>query len=265
MAANQELTPTSLDKFTPEVPVVAEPAIAEEVSVEPVVSPFEAQPEVAPAVETPFEVTPVNEPLVAPAIAPNPFEMQPDIEIPTPVVQPEERPVNPYEVMQQQRAEEMVNALANDNMQDIVAAPVIPVSELENKTEEPVGEEIVTPVASEVVPVEVAAAPAEIPTEQPSQVIVENNVEPEVTPTIEAPASEVAPVDNKEEVISSESFVDSIVADVSDILDKKEETSPEEKEDYERLYNDALEKTVELEKELAELHNKLNNIKNIIE
>ena len=265
VAANQELTPTSLDEFAPEVPVVDEPAIAEEVSVEPVVSPFEAQPEVAPAVETPFEVTPANEPLVTPAIAPNPFEMQPDIEIPTPVVQPEEQPVNPYEVMQQQRAEEMVNALANDNMQDIVAAPVIPVSELESQTEEPIGEEIVTPVASEVAPVEVAAAPAEIQTEQPSQVIVENNVEPEVTPTIEAPASEVAPVDNKEEVISSESFVDSIVADVSDILDKKEETSPEEKEDYERLYNDALEKTVELEKELAELHNKLNNIKNIIE
>lgn len=256
-----DIAPSSMGEITPEVPAVSEPEIADVPAVAPAVNPFEMQPTVenvdeTPAVEPTVDISPVEQPtdtFSAPAIAPNPFEMQPEIEIPTPVAQPEEQTVNPYEVMQQQRAEEMVNALANDNMQDIVAAPVIPVSELETKTEEDNA-----PAAEEVVPVAVDPTPVE----ESSPVVVENNVEPEVTPASEVPTE---PADNKEEVISSESFVDSIVADVSDILDKKEETSPEEKEDYERLYNDALEKTVELEKELAELHSKLNNIKNIIE
>lgn len=197
-----------------------------------------------------------NEEFSLPTIAPNPFEMQPEIDIPQTETVEEEKTINPYEVMQQQRAEEMINALANDNMQDIVANPVISVSELENNSQE-------TPV------VESTSISEEVPVVSESIVSTEDesaatNIAEPTTAPIETPTPEVQ-VKTTPEVVSSESFVDSIVADVSDILDKKEEPTVEEKEDYERLYNDALEKTVELEKELAELHNKLNNIKNIVE
>ena len=197
-----------------------------------------------------------NEEFSLPTIAPNPFEMQPEIDIPQTETVEEEKPINPYEVMQQQRAEEMINALANDNMQDIVANPVISVSELENNSQE-------TPV------VESTSISEEVPVVSESIVSTEDesaatNIAEPTTAPVETPTPEVQ-VKTTPEVVSSESFVDSIVADVSDILDKKEEPTVEEKEDYERLYNDALEKTVELEKELAELHNKLNNIKNIVE
>ena len=224
-----EVAPVDVNDFPAEIPAIAPveiPVAEESASVEPV----------APEVPNVFNSEPTVD-ASAPAIAPNPFEMQPDIEIPEPVVE-EEVKVNPYEVMQQQRAEEMINALATDDMQDIVAAPVIPVTELESKVEE-------TPAETEK-----PAAPA----------TVEETAVEEETVEEETPAEEP-----KVDVVSSESFVDSIVADVSDILDKKEEPTPEEKEDYERLYNDALEKTVELEKELAELHKKIDNIKNIVE
>lgn len=237
-----------------EEPVVDNFAVAPEIPVEPVAPVTPAAPEV--------EVTPAPaaEDFASPAIAPNPFEMQPEVEIPQAPIE-EEKPINPYEVMQQQRNEEMVNALANDNMQDIVAAPFIPVSELENKVEEEPAVTEKTPEFAETV-IEEGNAPTELNINKP--VVEEEPVAPE-TEVTDAPAVEETPVAPQQEVISSESFVDSIVADVSDILDKKEEPTAEEKEDYERLYNDALEKTVELEKELAELHNKLNNIKNIIE
>ena len=244
-----DAAPVDVNDFPAEIPAIAPveiPVAEEPASVEPV----------APEVPNVFNSEPTVD-VSAPAIAPNPFEMQPDIEIPEPVVE-EEVKVNPYEVMQQQRAEEMINALATDDMQDIVAAPVIPVTELESKVEEtPEVED--TPVVSEETPaVEVPVVPEPVISEE-TPTVEETTVEEEAVEE-ETPAEEP-----KVDVVSSESFVDSIVADVSDILDKKEEPTPEEKEDYERLYNDALEKTVELEKELAELHKKIDNIKNIVE
>ena len=264
---DDSVVPETTVEETPVVPEafeVAAPAIEET----PVDFPVADIP-VAPAVEMPVEQPEVEIPsfpveennsfddISAPALAPNPFDMQPEVEIPTTTIE-EEKPVNPYEVMQQQRAEEMVSALANDNMQDIVAAPFIPVSELESKVEEaPVVEE--APLAPELTIDEEVPAVEEAPIAQPA--VEETPVALEPVQVEETPELTEEP----KEVISSESFVDSIVADVSDILDKKEEPTAEEKEDYERLYNDALEKTIELEKELAELHSKLNNIKNIVE
>lgn len=275
-----EITPMAqptVEENVVEEPVTVEMPVAEEITPE---IPMEAPVEETPVADIPQVSVeePIAEPVIAdepvvpeftqdistPAIAPNPFEMQPEVEIPQEPVVEEEKPVNPYEVMQQQRNEEMVNALANDNMQDIVATPFIPVSELESKVEEePVVEE--TPIVPETPISEEIQVPEEPIAEEP--VVEETAPAVEETPAVEEKTPEVAEelVPEENEVISSESFVDSIVADVSDILDKKEEPTAEEKEDYERLYNDALEKTVELEKELAELHNKLNNIKNIIE
>ena len=276
--AADEGTSYVLDEVQTEEVAQVEPTVTEEVApvempladIAPAIAPVEIPEPVAEEV-APVEPVVAEEPAIeesaeiaTPALAPNPFEMQPEVEIPEPVVAEEPAPINPYEVMQQQRAEAMINDLANDNMQDIVATPVISVSELENKVaEEPVA---VEPVVAEE-PVSTSVFDAQPVAVEENDVVVMDTTEKEAVVTEEPVAEEVAPVaeEPKEEVITSESFVDSIVADVSDILDKKEEQTPEEKEDYERLYNDALEKTVELEKELAELHSKLNNIKNIIE
>lgn len=83
-------------------------------------------------------------------------------------------------------------------------------------------------------------------------------------------STQQATLETNNDANNGDSFVDSIVADVSNIVDNpvsSNTTSEEIKndKDYEQLYNDALEKTVELEKELTELHNKINNIKNIVE
>lgn len=90
---------------------------------------------------------------------------------------------------------------------------------------------------------------------------LESNEEPEPVPSFE-PQIVNAPVE--------ESFVDSIVADVSNLVDNNVEVpvdtqTSEDDSDYKQLYHDELEKTIELEKELKELHSKLNNIKNIVE
>lgn len=87
------------------------------------------------------------------------------------------------------------------------------------------------------------------------------NIVPSIEPDVE---------NTNNNASSSESFVDSIVADVSNTIDDSNPsvvTNNDAKDDknYEQLYNDALEKTIELEKELTELHNKINNIKNIVE
>lgn len=254
---SSEMPETTAEDFNPVAPIEDEQPVLEAIASTPAIG--ENVDTNIPAVEQntisnidlPDAFTQEEESL--PAMAPNPFEVQPEVEIPTSEVVEEEKPINPYEVMQQQRADEMISALANDNMQDIVVNPVIPVSELENKIEE------TSPLEENKQAVEESSTN--------SKYLVDEAVNAEV-PAVEESYSSVEEtpiIPEREEVISSESFVDSIVADVSDILDKQEEPSTEEKEDYERLYNDALEKTVELEKELAELHNKLNNIKNIIE
>ena len=105
------------------------------------------------------------------------------------------------------------------------------------------------------------------PIEEPIVAPVE---EPVTAPVVETPAVSVEPSDDevKVEAVGGQSFVDSIVADVSDILDDKTVVAPktdDDGEDYKQLYHDELEKTIELEKELKELHSKLNNIKNIVE
>ena len=234
-----------------EVPTVDLPVVDEPVNDISIETPsVEELTPVTPVLEdaTPMlnEDIPANEDLASiPTIAPNPFEMSAEPVIPEPVVE-EEKPVNPYDVLQQQRTEEMLSNLATDDMKDIVSGPAIPVDELENKIEEP---------------------KLEIPTESEVDAILEN------TPSVEENVAPVEPVVEEEKTASNESFVDSIVADVSDILannnvpvaEKKEEIKTEDETDYEQLYNDALEKTVELEKELKELHSKLNNIKNIVE
>lgn len=189
-----------------------------------------------------------------PAMAPNPFEMNAEPVIPEPVV--EEKPINPYDVLQQQREEEMLNTLATDDMKDIVSTPAIPVNELESK---------INDSNIEIPSVVENNQPALEDVKEDTNSVIENT-----DSILEATEEPVVP-----EPVSTESFVDSIIADVSDILDHKEEPvvdtkiteekSEEEKADYEQLYNDALEKTVELEKELKELHSKLNNIKNIVE
>jgi len=245
-----------------EVPAVEELKIEEPAVVAPV-EPEVAAPVEEPVVETPVVAAPtvdvpsipsVDDEMPMPAVAPNPFEFQP---LPTVDINPEPvepKPVNPYEVLQQQRDEEMIKNLASDNMQDISPVTVLSVDELE-KTQEVVPNTNVQPAI-------------ETPT------VVAPVVEPIVeTPTVVTPVSEtpvqVTPVDDvKVETVGGQSFVDSIVADVSDILDDKSVAAPktnDDGEDYKQLYHDELEKTVELEKELKELHNKLNNIKNIVE
>lgn len=240
-----------------EAPVALEPAApAEPVSLEPV-------PTEPVQVESPISLNefggvadiPVAQEL--PAIAPNPFEFQPINVEPIaeePVVE-EEATVNPFAEIQKQREEEMVSALATDEMQDIVPTPFIPVDELESAT--PVEETPVVPVEP-IVPsfaFDNFEQPIEI-NDQPQQ---------EVAVEVNEPVQITTP-----EVETSESFVDSIVADVSDIVDNNPEPktnsiSHEIDSRYEKLYKEELEKTIELEKELKELQGKLNNIKNIIE
>lgn len=263
-----------------ETPVMSEPVQETPVVDEPVVQPLEGFVPVQPAVsEEPVVETPVSEPLTnmaptelptdLPAIAPNPFEFQP---VETPVIEEtvEEEPVvpNPYEEIQKAREEEMVSQLANDNMQDIVPTPFIPVDELEANAVDAVVPVTLDEVSLETPVIDEPMVLNEV--EQVTPIADEPVVQPvidqvQVPVTLEEP---IAPVE--EEVVSSESFVDSIVADVSDIVDDKPvEVKPSINHEidsrYEKLYKEELEKTIELEKELKELQSKLNNIKNIIE
>lgn len=263
-----------------ETPVMSEPVQETPVVDEPVVQPLEGFVPVQPAVsEEPVVETPVSEPLTnmaptelptdLPAIAPNPFEFQP---VETPVIEEtvEEEPVvpNPYEEIQKAREEEMVSQLANDNMQDIVPTPFIPVDELEANAVDTVVPVTLDEVSLETPVIDEPMVLNEV--EQVTPIADEPVVQPvidqvQVPVTLEEP---IAPVE--EEVVSSESFVDSIVADVSDIVDDKPvEVKPSINHEidsrYEKLYKEELEKTIELEKELKELQSKLNNIKNIIE
>ena len=260
----EEVAPVEPAFIPVDAPAEVEPEVA---PVEEEVSPFIP---VEPEIETPVEVeTPIepeipampeipaipslNDDIPMPAMAPNPFEFQP---LPTIDVNPEpieeEKPINPYEELQKQRDEEMIKNLANDNMQDIAPVSVLSVDDLEKTREF-----VIPTETEETAPVEVEITPADVEKEEIKEEVpaVEENKE-ETPVEVEQTSVEVKPAED------ANSFVDSIVADVSDILDKKEE---DDDADYKQLYQDSLEKTIELEKELKELHNKLNNIKNIVE
>ena len=231
---DEEETEQIIDTYEPqvEIPVVDEPVIPE-----PVV-PIAEEP-VAPAIPEP--IVPEVAPAVLDETVENDFDSFDDELTVAPAIAP-----NPFDF-------QPLPTVDVEPVDVPEPTPVVnPYVELQKQRDEEMIRNLATDDMQDIIPTPVLTVDSLESNEEIAPAISEESV----TSFEQQPVA--APVE--------ESFVDSIVADVSNLVDSPIETNaPEDDSDYKQLYHDELEKTIELEKELKELHSKLNNIKNIVE